>query len=170
MPPGRSPDDGPPDDARAADETRLAAYADALVEAVDAAVAGWVAREVARVHAAWSGTVPAGVAAAARAAGEEVRAAVGPELRALLGADIADQRANPLEVLRRHVGPATRVLRDAGVPPIVRDEFAERVAPDDVYGLGPATWSDVDESLHEPGLAWGAAKAHVHLARRRLGG
>jgi hypothetical protein len=59
------------------------------------------------------------------------------------------------------------VLRAAGVPPIVRDEFDERAFPDDVYGLIPAAFADIDASLYEPGLVWGAAKAHAHLVRRR---
>ena len=36
--------------------------------------------------------------------------------------------------------------------------------------VGPAAFSDVDEDLHEPGLVWGAARAHVHLRRRRESG
>ncbi|HRE00718.1 MAG TPA: hypothetical protein PLV68_05430, partial [Ilumatobacteraceae bacterium] len=54
-----------------------------------------------------------------------------------------------------------------GVPPRQRDPFAERAFPADRYGLSPAAWSDVDESLHEPGLIWGAWKAKTVLARRR---
>ena len=63
-----------------------------------------------------------------------------------------------------------QVLADAGVPPIVRDEFEERAFPDDVYGLAPASFADLDPALREPGLVWGAAKAHVVLARRRAEG
>ncbi|MEO7555966.1 MAG: hypothetical protein ABIV94_05100, partial [Acidimicrobiales bacterium] len=70
-------------------------------------------------------------------------------------------------LLRRAVRYPTAVLAAAGVPPVVRDAFAERAFPDDDYGLTPATFADVDPALHEPGLAWGAAKAHVHLSRRR---
>ena len=64
----------------------------------------------------------------------------------------------------------TAVLVGAGVPPVERDEFTERRFPEDVYDLAPATFADLDPSLHEPGLTWGAAKAHVHLARRRREG
>jgi hypothetical protein len=39
-----------------------------------------------------------------------------------------------------------------------------------VYDLSPAAFADLDPSLREPGLTWGAAKAHVHLARRRREG
>jgi hypothetical protein len=50
---------------------------------------------------------------------------------------------------------------------VPRDEFSVRSFPDDAYDLSPASFADVDPALHEPGLAWGAAKAYVHLARRR---
>ena len=53
---------------------------------------------------------------------------------------------------------------------MARDEVAVRQFPDDVYDLVPASFAEVDPELHEPGLVWGAAKAHVHLARRRSEG
>ena len=61
---------------------------------------------------------------------------------------------------------ATDVLASAGARPVARDEFSARHFPDDVYDLTPASFADVDPALHEPGLVWGAAKAHVHLTRR----
>lgn len=89
------------------------------------------------------------------------------EVRALLDTDVDQQRGTPLTVLRSSVSYPTEVLRAAGVPPAPRDEFDERAFPSDVYRLGPAHWSDVDESLQEPGIAWGAWKAAVVLRRRR---
>jgi hypothetical protein len=53
------------------------------------------------------------------------------------------------------------------MPAVVRDEFDERAFPEDLYALTPASFADVDPALHEPGLMWGAAKAHAHLVRRR---
>jgi hypothetical protein len=50
------------------------------------------------------------------------------------------------------------------VPP---REPANRQVPDDLYGLGPATWSDIDPAMHDPGIAWGAWKAMTVLQRRR---
>jgi hypothetical protein len=91
-------------------------------------------------------------------------------VRLVLEADIDDQRTNPLAVLRRAVRYPTDVLRAAGVPEVVRDAFAEAHEPDDVYDLSPASFADIDPALHEPGLVWGAAKAHVHLHRRREDG
>jgi hypothetical protein len=111
--------------------------------------------------------VPADVREAARAAAARARADVGAELRAFLALDVDDQRTNPLAILRAAVRYPTAVLRDAGVPPVRRDEFKARAFPDDVYDLAPATWKDVDESLQEPGLIWSAWKAKTVLDRRR---
>ena len=91
-------------------------------------------------------------------------------MRALLETDVDAQAGNPLAVLRSLVGYPTEVLRAAGARPVARDDFAVRSFPEDVYDLSPATFADVDPELHEPGLVWGAAKAHVHLARRRREG
>ena len=88
-------------------------------------------------------------------------------MRALLLLDVEEQRVNPLALLRRAVSYPTDVLRGAGVPPVVRSEFDERAFPDDVYALTPASFADIDPALHEPGILWGAAKAHAHLQRRR---
>src|SRR5262245_13185594 len=100
-------------------------------------------------------------AAAARAT-DDVNAA----LRALLERDVDAQEANPMAVLRAAVRFPTQVLRGANVAPMRRDEFAARAFPDDVYDLTPASFADVDPSLHDPGLRWGAAKAYAHLHRR----
>ena len=86
-------------------------------------------------------------------------------LAELLGTDVDEQRTTPLTLMRQSVAAPTEFLREVGaVPPSTPD--ADRF-PDDVYRIGPATWSDVDPSLHEPGLTWGAWKAMTVLARRR---
>jgi hypothetical protein len=152
-------------------ERRLEPYAAALYEAVDAAVAPWVEREVRRV-AATAGIDPADerLAREARDAARATRAQVGEELWELLVTDVDAQRANPLAVLRRAVVHPTAALRALGVPAVDRQAFDERAFPDDAYALAPATWNDVDPSLHEPGLMWGAWKASTVLARRRAEG
>ncbi len=90
-----------------------------------------------------------------------------PLLRTLLATDVDAQRANPLAILRQAVRYPNEVLAAAGVPAVRRDAHAERLFPDDAYDLGPAAFGDLHPSVHEPGLVWGAAKAHVILARRR---
>ena len=148
------------------DELRLAVVADELATAVEAALPGWVERTVAHLVEAYGGQLEDAVAVAAADAGRRAADEIGAALRALLGTDVDAQATNPLSVLRGAVRYPAAVLREAGVPPVVRDQFAERAFPNDAYDLTPATWSDIDPSLHEPGLRWGAAKAHVVLARR----
>ncbi|QYG91672.1 hypothetical protein HC251_03935 [Iamia sp. SCSIO 61187] len=160
--------DAPVDDP--GDAAALAGYAAALAQGIEAHLAAWVERVVAERHRAWGGAVPEEVAAAARAAGRVAVAEVGPQVRDLLDRDVDAQATGPLALLRAAAVHPTRVLRDAGVPPVERDPVAVRIHPDDVYDLGPASFADVHPDLHEPGLTWGAAKAHVILARRRREG
>jgi len=153
------------------DLAALAEHAAALADAVEATLPGWVERAVAMRWRQWAGgPPPAELEGQARAAGERARHEVVPALRALLEADVDSQRTTPLAVVRRAVVPATEVLEAAGVPPVERDEHAVRLFPDDAYDLAPATFGDLDASLHEPGLTWGAAKAHVVIRRRRAEG
>jgi hypothetical protein len=155
-----------PDDP--ADLAALRGYADALLAAVVAAVPGWVERSVADRHREWAGApLPAAAREDARQAGLDALAAVEPPLRELLATDVDAQRTNPLAILRAAVRFPTAVLQAAGVPPVARDAHAEAMFPADVYDLSPAAFADLDASVHEPGLVWGAAKAHVILRRHR---
>jgi len=90
-----------------------------------------------------------------------------PALRRFLALDIDVQATTPLEVVRAHLHGPTEVLRGLGVPPVARDAFDESQFPDDLYDFGPRAYTDLDPGLQEPALTWGAAKAHVHLRRRR---
>jgi len=138
-----------------------------LASAVDDAIGPWVERAVARIMVAYAGEVPPAVAADGRRAAAEATVAVGVEMRRLVALDVEQQPTNPLSILRAAVRYPTNVLRRAGVPPVVRDEFRERAFPDDDYDLAPASWRDVDEALHEPGIIWGAWKAKTVLDRHR---
>ena len=162
------PEPTAPDDP--ADAEALARYATDLGDAVERAVPGWVERSVRRVLAdqgiALDDAVAAATADAARRAADDAV----PRVRSLLATDVDDQAGNPLAILRSVVTYPTAVLREAGARPVRRDEFAARNFPDDLYDLSPAAFADVDPDLHDPGLVWGAAKAHVHLARRRREG
>ena len=145
---------------------RVEPHATALADAVEVALPGWVERSVTRIMAAWLGRPPdAGVVEAAREAGRRAGAEVGAQVRALVAADIDDQWTTPLSLLRAAVRYPTAVLADAGVPPVERDPFREKLEPGDLYDLSPATFADVDPSLAEPGMVWGAAKALAHRRR-----
>jgi hypothetical protein len=169
---GIASDANPPSRSTAdpADEARLAEAAAVLADRLDAVVPGWIERLVRTRARQWSGHVSAEVAAEAVTAGEAARDDVVPKLRRLLDADIDDQRANPLDLLRGATRHAAAVLERTGMPAVQRDQFAERSFPSDRYDLMPATWADIDPSLHEAGITWGAAKAFVHKARRRAEG
>lgn len=172
--PPRRPDAGQPDGGHPLDDpgdaAALAAHARALADAVGAAVPGWIDRSIRRVLAAQQIAVDPTLDRRIRQAAAEAGAEGGRRVRDLLATDVDAQAANPLAVLRSVVRHATQVLQAAGAHPARRDEFSERAFPDDVYDLSPATFADVDPALHEPGIVWGAAKAHVHLARRRREG
>ena len=148
-----------------ADEAALREYACTLADAIEAAIPRWVERCIAR-HVA----IDAALAPSVRMVAARARAEVAPQVRALLLADIDAQRANPLALLRDAVRYPTEVLDAVGAPEPHRDEFARRNFPDDRYDLAPASFAGVDPALHEPGLVWGAAKAHVFLQRRRAEG
>jgi hypothetical protein len=136
----------------------LAEHGATLAAAITEALPGWVVRAVRR-HG--------GPIADAEAAGAAAAADVGPRLHALLTADVDRQAANPLSLVRDAVRYPTAVLRDAGIPEPHRSAFDAEHFPEDPYGLVPMTWRDVDESLHELGIVWGALKARAHVARHR---
>jgi hypothetical protein len=163
-----------PADDRSHDEQRglslLQEASDAIVAGVERELPGWVVRSVARILDAWGRTsvdvrerAERDAVGAGRAATERV---VG-ELRALFALDAAAQRATPLEIVRRAYREPTVVLAAAGVPPVERDEFAERAWPDDSYGLVVHGLGELgDDDLAPLQMAWGLAKAKVVRARR----
>jgi hypothetical protein len=100
-------------------------------------------------------------------AGDAAGARVVASLRDLFATPPAEQRSTPLEIVRSATREVTEVLASAGIPPVERDEFAERAFPDDHYDVTPATLADLgDEDLGPLQLAWGLAKAKVLRAGR----
>ena len=165
-PDGPEPGGAAPEGADAA----LARLGQALADAVVEVLPRWVERSVTDLVRAWSGTVGPDALAAARRAGAEAVADVGPDLRRLLEADVDAQWTNPMTVVRRAVAPATAALRAAGVGEVQRAPEDEARFPDDVYGLTPLAFADLHPSLHELGITWGAVKARAHLSRHRPAG
>lgn len=161
--------DGTPDEtAPPPGAEALARYGEALTLAVEAALRPWTA-------AAVEARLPAGMSPAQRAevdrqvaeAADRAVADIGGRLRQLLALDLDDQWTNPLSIIRQAVAHPTAVLAAAGAPPVERDDTDAALHPDDVYGLVPLAFADLGPEVHERGLEWGAAKAHVHLTRRR---
>jgi hypothetical protein len=155
------------DPSAADDEAALARYGAELAAGVVRALPGWVVRCVVGRAEAWQPGRGEPLVAAAEEAGRQAAREQGAAVVALLATDVDDQATGPLAIVRTAVVHPTRVLAGAGVPAVERDEFAERAFPDDVYDLAPASFADLDPELHEPGIVWGAAKAHVILRRRR---
>ncbi|HEX4864482.1 MAG TPA: hypothetical protein VFV02_10435, partial [Acidimicrobiales bacterium] len=137
-------------------DSSLEQYTEALAAGIESALPGWVVRSVKRVMVAWSGAFSEQLAAAALEVGVRAASDVGGEVRRLLAADVDDQPTTPLELVRSAVRYPTAVLVELGVPAVERDEFSTRRFPEDVYDLTPASLADVDPSLGEIGIVWGA--------------
>ena len=92
------------------------------------------------------------------------------ELDAIPSLPVADQDRSPLQLFREALSFPTAALRASGVPPVDRDPAAVDLHPDDLYDLAPGGSLSLGDEAHTAHLAWGAAKAHVHLTRRRAEG
>lgn len=144
-------------------EDELAAHAETLLSGLTTHLPHWVERTLGRhLGSAFDRRWLVGLTSAI----DDVVV----EVATLLRSDIDEQRANPLAIVRRLVGPMTAVLDEAGVARPIRDPDAVRLFPGDHHDITPAAFSDIHPDLHLPGLTWGAAKAHVHLRRRRAEG
>ncbi|MBU6242059.1 MAG: hypothetical protein KJS66_09755 [Acidobacteria bacterium] len=141
-----------------------------LIDAIDKVVEGWLVRVAETVFVAGNGALTGDFRRAAQAAARDGATWTMTKLHDALEVDVDAQRVNPLQILRDAVRFPTELLVAAGIPAPQRDEFDVKINPDDVYGIGPAHWNDIDESLTEPGIIWGAAKASTVLQRRRAEG
>ena len=138
-----------------------------LAQELEIALPGWVEASVRCIYRAWTHEWNQQIAREARGAGKRCAADIGKRLRDLLESDMDQQNTNPMSILREAVKYPTEVLKNHSVPPVERDEFAENNFPDDLYALTPTAFSDFGQTVHDLGIAWGAAKAHTHLSRRR---
>lgn len=138
----------------------------ALLEAVAEAVEPWIVECVAsRLPVDLDDDARAGALAEAARVGAGARAETVAALGDLLALDVDAQTTNPMAVIRQAVVHVTAVLAAAGAVPVRRDPFAERAFPADIYDLSPANFDAVSPDLHDVGLMWGAAKAHLVLSR-----
>jgi hypothetical protein len=146
-------------------EREMREVGDAIVAGVERELPGWVRAQVARIADAWGrldDEARTHLDVAADQAADVATERIVRELRALLDADAAEQRATPLQVVRTAYREPTGALAAAGIPPIERDAFDERAWPDDAYGLVPHTLGDLgDPDLAPMLLAWGMAKTAV---------
>ena len=142
----------------------------AIVDGVERLVPPWAVREIDRILDAWGRLEPPERDAArtrAEVAGRAAAARVVAELRELFAADLADQHATPLQIVRTAVREPTQVLAALGVPPVRRDPFDEQALPADRYDLVPRSLGDLgDADLGAQLLVWGLAKSK--LVRRSI--
>ena len=141
-------------------------YSTQLLETSDQVVAKWVERLI-RQHCDEQKIADSRVGDLCISAIAQVSAEVHDNLVELLSRDVFEQRTNPLAIFRQATRPITELLKNLGSPSVTRDEFDERSFPDDVYGLSPATWVDIDEAMVEPGIEWGAWKAATVMMRQK---
>ncbi len=142
-------------------------YVQQLLDAVTIGIPLWLTRCVVSTSTRLTGGCPQALRDSAVGMAHRHAAVVVGEIERLLAADVDQQRTNPLSIVRNAVRYPTALLIEAGLAPVSRDPFAVRAFPDDIFNLSPATWADIDESLQEPGLIWGAWKAKTVLDRRR---
>ncbi len=149
------------------DENRLRELSVDLADQIAGLLVGWLISAAFRLAEANGRTLRDDETAQLRDAAEATAARLAPGVRHVLTADVDAGLGSPLAVIRTGTGPFTSELVELGFAAVARDEFARRHFPEDLYDLGPASFADIDPTLHEPGLEWGAARAHVHLRRRR---
>ena len=142
----------------------MVGYAADLASAVEAAIGPWIRSAVRSRH---HSSLPKAVEAELELVSGQAGAEIGTKLRQLLVLDIDQQWTNPLSIIRSAVRYPTSILVSLGTQPPTRVSSAQRLHPDDIYDLTPASFADLGPDVHESGLVWGAAKAHIHLHRRK---
>ncbi len=145
----------------------LSEYSQRLCDACVVAVPEWITNRIHNVCLMSSGIIPEIVTTKVAGVAQATQAQVQIDLMALLSVDVDAQRTNPLQVLRGSTLMATALLIEAGIPPAQRDEFEVRSMPDDMFALGPLTWRDLGDDVHDAGIEWGAWKAAMIISRRR---
>ncbi len=140
------------------------AVAEDLLAAAVAATPTWIATCIGRVAQSQGLDLPH---APVEDASDRGRRFVEVKLTELLRTDIDRQRSTPLTVFREAVRFPVEVLHHLGAAPTKRGDVSRWAFPSDPFALTPASLSDIGPDVHEAGIAWGATKAALHLARRR---
>lgn len=148
----------------------LESYPRDLFMAVIHAVPSWVARRMLEIASHGGVSAGADFMEAIESVSKLTMQQISGDLLALLTTDVDQQRFNPLQVIREANVFANQSLAMLGVPVPPRDEFDTKVMPHDSYAVGPLTWKDLSEEVHDAGISWGAWKAATVLTRRRAEG
>ena len=148
----------------------LEPYADDLYQAVISAVPHWITTQVSEIASLSIDETSKEFTSALADVAEHALRVVSQDLFALLATDVDAQQSNPLHVLRASTSSATQLLQTFGAAPARRDEYEVRAMPDDIFSIGPLTWRDLGDAVHDAGISWGAWKAATILTRRRADG
>jgi hypothetical protein len=152
------------------EERELEPYADDLYQAVTRAIPHWLTKQVSEIASLSIDETSEEFTSALADVSAHTLHVVSRDLFALLATDVDAQQTNPLHVLRGSTTSATQLLQAFGATPARRDEYEVRAMPDDVFSIGPLTWRDLGEEVHDAGISWGAWKAATILTRRRADG
>ena len=152
------------------DASELEPYAGDLYQAVARAIPRWISTQVAEIASLSIDETSPEFQSALADVTERTHQVATQNLLSLLATDVDAQQSNPLHVLRASTSFATQMLQSFGVEPTRRDEYEVRAMPGDVFSIGPLTWIDLGEEVHDAGISWGAWKAATILTRRRADG
>ena len=153
-----------------ANASALEPYPGDLYQAVISAVSAWITKQVSEIASLSINETSKEFTSALADVAEQTLHDVSRDLFSLLATDVDAQQSNPLHVLRASTSSATQLLQTFGATPARRDEYEVRAMPDDVFSIGPLTWRDLGEEVHDAGISWGAWKAATILTRRRADG
>jgi hypothetical protein len=143
------------------DEAKFFEHGERLHQAITGAIRPWL-------NAVIESRVPdTAISAQLAETLDGISTAVDRSIAELINADVQEPLSGPLERIRREVEPLNDALDHLGVPAPQRDAVDVQMRPADRHALGPMTFRDLGENVHEAGITWGAAKAHLHLQRRR---
>jgi hypothetical protein len=148
----------------------LEPYPADLYQAVIRAVPAWITKQVSEIASLSINETSKEFTSALADVVEHILHGVSRDLLVLLATDVDAQQSNPLHVLRESTSSATQLLQTFGATPARRDEYEERAMPNDLFSIGPLTWRDLGEEVHDAGISWGAWKAATILTRRRADG
>lgn len=149
---------------------QLERYSQDLFDAVVRDAPSWITRRVNEILRTSNASDIEKVISGVDGVAIKTQQFVSDRLFKLLSEDVDMQRSNPLHILRSSSVFANQLLKEANVAQVHRDEFDKSALPDDVYAIGPLTWRDLSDDVHEVGITWGAWKAATILQRRRSEG
>ena len=147
-------------------EAGIETIAAELHRAVVDATPRWIRHSVLAVTRAQQIPIPddrRGLVEEAAARGEQF---VDRHLRELLETDIDRQTTTPLSILRDAARFPVEVLHDLGAQEVHRIDVERWAFPNDPFGVTPVSLAELGTEVQQAGIAWGAAKAYLHLQRR----